>query len=431
MKRRSVIKGLAGSVVIAAVLFSTNANAVPSFARQTGLPCQACHTVFPELTTFGREFKLNGYTLTGLRQIESTGAAAGGGGGVKINEIPPLSAMLQVGFTNVASTAALRRTAGQDIQNNNVEFPQQLSFFFAGEISPHMGTFLRFTYSQPNDKFRWDSTDVRYANHTTLFGGDTIYGVTLNNNPTVQDVWNTVPAWGFPFASSNTAGTPTYSALLDGRLAQDVAGLGAYTLVNGHLYVEADAYRSAHLGVPGGTGCDPSISSCSPGTIQNFAPYWRLAWQQNFGANYLEVGTLGLYARLVPAANFPAVNGVSDKYTDVGVDAQYERPVNDSDSISAHMLYLYENVDGYSGAVGGLVNGESAQGRTLRLNGTYHLGHWATGTVAYFQKTGNSALITGDSRGYILQASYLPWENTKFTAQYTGYTKFNGDSAHA
>ncbi|OYV75291.1 MAG: hypothetical protein B7Z66_13420, partial [Chromatiales bacterium 21-64-14] len=401
MKRPSVIKG--------AVLFSTNANAVPSFARQTGLPCQACHTVFPELTAFGRSFKLNGYTLTGLRQIESTGAAAGGGGGVKINEIPPLSAMLQVGFTNVANDAAL----GTNVQNNNVEFPQQLSFFFAGEISPRMGTFMQFTYSQPSDHFTWDNTDVRYANHTTLFGGDTIYGVTLNNNPTVQDVWNTVPAWGFPFASSDTAGTPAYSALLDGGLAQDVVGLGAYTLVNGHLYIEADAYRSAHLGVPGGT-------AGGAGTIQNVAPYWRLAWQQNFGANYLEVGTLGMYARLTPSTY---INGLSDKYTDVGVDAQYERPVNGNDMVSAHMLYLYENVNGYSGTVGsGLVNGESAQGRTLRLDSTYHLGHWATGTVAYFQKTGNSALITGDSRGYILQASYLPWENTKFTAQYTGYT---------
>ncbi|MEJ2687039.1 MAG: cytochrome C, partial [Gammaproteobacteria bacterium] len=47
-----------------------NANAVPSFARQTGLACMACHTVFPELTPFGRTFKLNGYTLTGIQQIE-------------------------------------------------------------------------------------------------------------------------------------------------------------------------------------------------------------------------------------------------------------------------------------------------------------------------------------------------------------------------
>ena len=41
------------------LLIVSNANAVPSFARQTGMNCVACHTSFPELTPFGREFKLN------------------------------------------------------------------------------------------------------------------------------------------------------------------------------------------------------------------------------------------------------------------------------------------------------------------------------------------------------------------------------------
>jgi hypothetical protein len=40
------------------------AQAVPSFARQTGMPCNECHTVFPELTPFGRIFKLGGYVLS-------------------------------------------------------------------------------------------------------------------------------------------------------------------------------------------------------------------------------------------------------------------------------------------------------------------------------------------------------------------------------
>ncbi|OYV93787.1 MAG: hypothetical protein B7Z68_08320 [Acidobacteria bacterium 21-70-11] len=43
---------------------STTVQAVPSFARQTNLPCNACHTVFPELTPFGRMFKLGGYVMS-------------------------------------------------------------------------------------------------------------------------------------------------------------------------------------------------------------------------------------------------------------------------------------------------------------------------------------------------------------------------------
>ena len=64
-------------------LLPSLALAVPSYARQTGLDCAACHTSFPELTPFGREFKLNGYTL-GERQLL------------------PLAAMMQFSITNIA-----------------------------------------------------------------------------------------------------------------------------------------------------------------------------------------------------------------------------------------------------------------------------------------------------------------------------------------
>ena len=45
-------------------LTATQAAAVPAFAVQTGQPCNACHVggFGPQLTPFGREFKLGGYT---------------------------------------------------------------------------------------------------------------------------------------------------------------------------------------------------------------------------------------------------------------------------------------------------------------------------------------------------------------------------------
>src|SRR3974390_3128072 len=44
---------------------SQPAEALPSFARQTGQPCGTCHTDFPYLTPYGRRFKLLGYTVGG------------------------------------------------------------------------------------------------------------------------------------------------------------------------------------------------------------------------------------------------------------------------------------------------------------------------------------------------------------------------------
>jgi hypothetical protein len=50
-------------VFICLVLILPRGDAVPSFARQTGTPCNVCHSNPPELTAFGRNFKLKGYVL--------------------------------------------------------------------------------------------------------------------------------------------------------------------------------------------------------------------------------------------------------------------------------------------------------------------------------------------------------------------------------
>src|SRR5215831_748484 len=85
--------GLGASVTIIPALGKSTANAVPSFARQTGLSCQACHTVFPELTPFGRRFKMNAYVFSNVRQIEVT--TERGERSLSLSDLPPLSVMLQ------------------------------------------------------------------------------------------------------------------------------------------------------------------------------------------------------------------------------------------------------------------------------------------------------------------------------------------------
>ena len=95
------IVGLAALAITAAALLASvgPAEAVPSYARQTGQPCAACHTAFPELTPFGRRFKIGGYTL--------------GGGDWKG---PPVAAMYMATFTHTQSQpgfAARARTAHQ------------------------------------------------------------------------------------------------------------------------------------------------------------------------------------------------------------------------------------------------------------------------------------------------------------------------------
>src|SRR5689334_25205843 len=61
-------RGLRVALALASVAYAvqvSSAQAVPAFAVQTGQPCKQCHigAFGPQLTPFGRQFKLNGYTL--------------------------------------------------------------------------------------------------------------------------------------------------------------------------------------------------------------------------------------------------------------------------------------------------------------------------------------------------------------------------------
>jgi len=150
--------------------------ALPSYARQTGQECAACHNGFPELTPYGRLFKLNGYTF------------AGG-----TSNLPALAVMLVPSFTH--TQAAQQPGAAEHFgPNNNIAPIQSGSLFYGGTIAGNVGAFVQVTYDHVGRTFSWDNTDIRYAASTNVWGGELVYGVSANNNPTVTDLWNSTPA---------------------------------------------------------------------------------------------------------------------------------------------------------------------------------------------------------------------------------------------
>ena len=159
-----------------------SAQAVPSFARQTGFACEACHTVFPELTPFGRRFKLNAYAVDNLPQV--SGMTPSKEQTLLLNQLPPLSFMLQMSYTKTSKAQPDDAIAGADAKNGQVLVPQQASLFYAGRIAPDFGGFVQITYDGVDNGFVWDNTDVRYARNVN---DKTLWGISFNNNPTVQD----------------------------------------------------------------------------------------------------------------------------------------------------------------------------------------------------------------------------------------------------
>jgi hypothetical protein len=405
-----------------AELRALRARRIPGFSRQTKLACSVCHYGFPQLTPFGRLFKLNGYTLTGLATINASDSTRTS---LKLAPFPPVSAMAVASLTNTSK-------AQPGTQNNSAVFPDQLSVFLAGELTPRIGAFVQLTYAAPDGSIGLDNTEFRFADRTRLFSQELLYGVTLHNNPTMQDVWNTVPAWGFPFMTSSVAPTPTAGAVIDGALGQQVLGLGAYSLWHQLVYTEVTAYRSAQQGV------SPALGPDASGVAHNVIPYWRLALQHQFGRNYVMLGTYGLAAHLYPTG----VTGLTDRYLDMAGDMQFEHPFNQGVLI-LRSTYIHEDQH-----LAALATGDEPAAANLhnvlkvfRANASFMPSTRATFSVGYFNTSGTSdallypeAALTGNangsptSSGGIGEVDFNAWQNARLGLQYIVYQKFNGAS---
>ncbi len=510
---RAVQKTLAGtSVVTAVAIFGfafcavmfgaiSPADALPSFARQTGQPCGTCHTDFPSLTPYGRLFKLNGYTAGGGKyrstlfpsQNDSMSALAayakkwGSDMATKapastseaLPYAPPIAMMTIIGFTH--TQASQGSPCGPYNCNDNVVV-SPVSFFYGGAITDHIGAFAQVTYKNasfgsaaldPADPYAsklwtWDQLDIRYANTASIGGMPITFGITANNNPSVQDPWNTTPAWSYPgaYAVSNVAPGPGTSTLIDGALAAHSMGVGGYVWINNLVYLELSGYRTISPNAQAALGADPFAG---PGVSDGIAPYWRVAAEPHWGNHWLEFGAFGMSTGVHPFAgpltgtpdpntgfyNFDTTPQ-TDRFTDIGADAQYQYQGSNY-WVTLRGTYIHENqtLDASSFYIGANPTNTLS---TFRAYASLSYGddNRFVLTGQYFNTRGSSdpGLYSGliscqapntdcspNSDGFIAEIAYIPfissqapvwpWANMRVGLQYTYYNRFDGDTASA
>jgi hypothetical protein len=435
----------------AAIVCTSDARAVPSFARQTGQECIACHVSFPELTPYGRYFKLTGYTI-GKTALSSAG----------VNYIP-MAIMAQASVTNTRNNHQIDPDTGESVpvtQRNNGFVFSGLSLFLASKVNDNVGGFIQWSYDNLattadgslGGHSSIDNTDIRVVGRYSAAGAaepDLIYGATVHNNPTVQDAWNSTPAFGFPFTSAPLANTPAAATQIDGTLAQQVAGLGGYVWWKKALYAEVSFYRTADgafsiLRAGQDTATDGGVAA-----VKGYNPYWRLAYSQDWGPNSIMVGTYGMVVDRYPS-NLDT-STPTDRYRDIAVDAQYQY-ITDPHTFTAQATFIHEKqsydtsfpVTAATGA--GIGAGPTPANptdtlRTFKAKATYYHDRRYGGTLAYFSTTGTAdAGLYGtdpdgnamkpDSAGWIAELDYLPIQNVRVMLQYTAYNKFNGASTN-
>jgi hypothetical protein len=407
---RSIIRTLGWLTATALSLLSQPAQALPSYARQTGMTCAACHVggFGPQLTPAGIKFKLGGYTDTD-----------GQSGKV------PLSAMVVASYTHTKDD--VDPPADHLKSNDNLKM-DEASIFLAGRMTDKIGTFVQITHNGVDHSNALDQMDIRLATATTLAGKDTILGITVNNNPGVQDPFNTMPAWGFPYVGPEAGhGMGDAGTAIDGGFEQRAVGASVYGFWNNSVYAELGTYRSLSPSFQSKLGLGHDDTQRLGGNV-----YWRLAYLKDLKGSNFSAGLFGFSGRVQPDRTVPAPR---DKFDDMGVDGSYQFLGTREHIVTLNGSYIHEHkTEGATGDKGTL--------NTLRLNASYYFNQTFGGTVGAFSTRGSAPEDT--TTGNLLQLDWTPWgkedasapapfawANVRLGAQYWMYNRFAGESAGA
>ncbi|HEV8303441.1 MAG TPA: hypothetical protein VGQ25_00655 [Gemmatimonadales bacterium] len=169
----------------ALTLAPSEAGAVPSFVRQTGMTCAQCHVMFgapvPNFTFTGKKFRMNGYRVPFVTErIEAGKEGALGGKRLNISLFPYISLRYQSVF------AAQAKSATTGVKGPVTSNPtSRLAIFTGGPVGDYFGLWTEM-YLTPDGSasgewtlglFSFDEYDFRY----TRMKNNNVFGLAFNN----------------------------------------------------------------------------------------------------------------------------------------------------------------------------------------------------------------------------------------------------------
>ena len=452
-------------VTILLALLSNNAVAIPLFARQVQQNCVACHVggQYPELTPYGRYFKLTGYTQGDQQWNPANGAL-------------PIAMSIQAGSSTMQNNKSNGSTddgtgvtplgSPLDYRNGNFKL-DQVSVYVGGKIIDHVGLFSQYTFgfndhNSPNAIFEADNFDLRAADHYSNGHKDVIFGASLNNNPGVTDVFNSSPSWAYPYQYSSTASglAPPFQTQIESYGGGSARGITAYVYLNRLVYAEFGGYTASTGLTKFLTFTNDALNPTRNNTtnLVGFNPYYRLALTHEWGAHNLMLGAFGMNSKI--ASQLTLDDGTTPyntntplssltpgmMYQDRAIDAQYQY-ISDPHVVSAQLRYIQENISDpnlfqYTNPNNNLYS------RYAKMTYVYQAKYGVT--LAYWSETGSSdpggylsgAGITNsinpgtlnyasynnspNSNAWIPSIFWQPLQNVRLTLTQTFWTKFAG-----
>jgi hypothetical protein len=281
-----------------------------------------------------------------------------------------------------------------------------------------------------------------------LAGKELRLGTTLNNNPTVQDPYNTTAAWGFPYIASAIAPGPAGSPILADGFGGNTIGYTVYAWYDSKLYLEAGAYNTLGPWVLARFG-----NALGVGSTTSPAPYLRAAYEWQWATSAAHVGATFMHADVNPVTDNPFAGGNangSDHYTDYAFDAGYQFLGDGTHIATVQTMFTHEDQNLRGSASANAIDKAKYSLNQLKADVSYWYKN-TYGVTLGWQKTwgpanpllfldGGSANNKPNSNAFIVEADWVPfgkadsqWApfvNLKLGVQYTAYTQFNGGGSN-
>ena len=351
--------------------------------------------------------------------------------------------MVLTSFTHTASSQP--SPPAQGYYDNNNPALDQISLFLGGRFNDYVGAFVQTTYSGVDRAFLWDNTDIRVSVPINLPSDANLrLGLSFNNGPTVQDPYNTTYAWGYPFAASSLAPTPTAGPII-AALIGNTLGVTMNAWYDNALYFEVGAYGTQSPALAKMLG-----QYTYPGTSDGPMPYARVAYEWDWSGQAAAIGGLIFNARLLPGG----MGGYgTDGYTDLAVDGTYQFIGDGTHTVSVSGIFTHEIQHLTSSVAQGLAGTTNGYLNLFTATATYYYQKTYGVTFSIQKTTGSSDAVVyapspvdGSNNGspnslaFITELDWVPFgkndswgapfANLKFGLQYTAYTQFNGGNSN-
>jgi hypothetical protein len=408
--------------VLAATAFAPEAAAVPSFARQTGMACTACHAQhFPILNSFGRAFKAQGYTMMGAQgKIE--------GDHMSIPDTLNASLLLKMRYykDNTAGRAGAGTTAPPNKGDGEWQIFDEGALFFGGRVGENMGFLMEgnivsggsllagfkmpFVFDMGGAKlsvipFTTDAMGAQYGYEQSSGGVLRANRWNENRRETSAVQYN---------ADRNCTADSAITPLVDETAGDCGAATGvAFVAQNDMGFISLTKWSPSF--VPGGNGQSPSNNSTE------------------FNSNYVRIAatpTLGGWASVIgvgrmSGSSYSNVDGAQVDTDQTFFDAQFQGEV------AGKELGVYIQHAKAPATVNGNAYNSGAMGNPDRKATTIGadytvIPHVLSVSLAYRSaRTGGAAGTDGDNATTI----GLVYDLTQNVALHAGYMSYSG-SAH-